>query len=103
MMDMTLLPTRPFTLSPDFEPTDDAVPLQAQINLNDWYVQVSIVSPLNHYLLADVYVEYYNGQVVVHVWNERDVDMDPTARIVLIENPRELVEEREREREERNG
>lgn len=46
--------------------------------------------------LADVYVEYNEGQVVLYVWDENDVLGDPTYRIVLIEDVAAAIEREQR-------
>lgn len=67
--------------------------LQLRLNTRDSSHTCTIVTagrvPL---AIADIYVEYRDGQVVLYVWDETDVCRDPTERIVLIEIPHEAIE-----------
>lgn len=42
--------------------------------------------------LADVYVEYYDGEVKMYAWNNLDIWNDPTVELDLLEDPRAAIE-----------
>lgn len=66
-------------------------PLFLEILRDDNTAALTIKDDQSGETIADVYLEYREGQVTLYAWNEEDFDDEPTARIVLIENPNEAL------------
>ena len=96
---MKLNPIRkPFTNSPDTPGHEDAIPLV--LVLESWLdhgMTLSVRDEKDN-MLADVYLEYKDGQVALYVWDEDDVFDEHTAKHVLIENPREASRKAQEDR-----
>lgn len=66
---------------------EQAEPVPTTVRSDDFGVEVTIKG--KKYDRASVFVEYYDGEVHVHVWDEEAMENDPSHTIKLVEEPHE--------------
>ena len=69
-------------------PADGYPAINATIEIEHNAVGIMLLAPDEKTERASIYIEYYNGRVIIHVWNEDDQDGDSTEAIILIPDPR---------------
>ena len=81
----------PFDMEPYFglAMRDGHPNVRGEVDIAPNSIEITLFAPDGKTSRASVYVEYYDGKVVAHVWDENDQENDPAQTVVIIPDPRQ--------------
>lgn len=64
---------------------DDDRTILAKVEIDRTSIGIMLLGDTVNDIEADIFVEYNNGVVRVYIWNNADVQLDPTTIVPLLE------------------